>query len=91
MTHHAKGAIFIIHGARDLDHKGGTLFPEILRSELHGARSVIEAYSRTAKLGGAAEASACGIMLGESGSREVVVRVTSTAGVSTTYTIDRWD
>lgn len=89
MTHHAAGAIFIIHGARDLSHEGGALFPEILRSELHGARSVIEAYSRTAKLGGAAEASACGLMIG--GSRGVVVRVTSTAGVSTTYTIDRWD
>jgi hypothetical protein len=89
MTHHGEGAIFILHGARDVNHQGGALFPETLKSELHGVRSVIEAYSAKATLSGAAEASACGLLMADK--NQVTVRVTSKAGVQTTYKIDRWD
>lgn len=55
-------------------------------------RSVIEAYSRRASIGGFDEASACGLMLQKSsrfgnGHR---VRVT-TKGATLEYVIDRWD
>jgi len=52
-------------------------------------RSVIEAYSKKAKLGGEKEASACGLLMGkESG---VHVKVTDASGVQIEYKLDRWD
>jgi len=86
MSHHAPGAILILHGARDVQHKGAALFPEILRAELHGARAVIEAYSQRENLAGVEEATACGIL-----AVGATVRVTAKSGAQITYQIDRWD
>lgn len=86
MRHHAPGAILIIRGARDVQHTGAALFPEILRAELHGARAVIEAYSARETLAGAEEATACGIM-----AVGATVRVTARSGAQVAYAIDRWD
>ena len=68
------------------------LFPEILKSELHGVRSVIEAYSKSAKLAGRESASACGIMMASGAplNRGAAIRVTSGSVVSQ-FQIDRWD
>lgn len=85
------GAILILDGAQDTNGPGLCLFPEILKSELHGVRSVIEAHSRATKAEGAGEASACGLDLRVlSGASPVVLHVTS-KGVTTIYTIDRLD
>lgn len=85
--HQGKEAVLIISGAVDtFEHAGNALFPETLKSELHGIRSVIEAYSRGAKIHGREEGSACG--LGVVGSN---VRVTNQDGTRLEYRIDRWD
>lgn len=89
--HHGKAAVLIVDGCKDSRKgSGNALFPEILKSELHGVRSVIEAYSRIAVLGGYEEASACGILVaGAAGC--TVVRVTTRTGSRFEYTIDRWN
>lgn len=85
--HMGKGATLFLEGCRDTRaNQGNALFPETLKSELHGVRATIEAYSKTATIAGFAEASACG--LGVAGA---VVRVTGRAGVVTQYCLDRWD
>lgn len=87
--HQGIGAVFILEGAKDADNRSACLFPEFLKPELHGVRSVIEAHSRTAKLGGKAEASACGMLMGKNSA--VHVRVTDGTGVWREYKLDRWD
>ena len=44
-----RGLMLVMEGA-DRNRCGGGLFPQILRKDLHGVRSVIEAYSRTATI-----------------------------------------
>lgn len=56
-------AILILQGAVDTRDAGLALFPETLREELREVRSTIEAYSKTGKITGRAEASACGIAI----------------------------
>jgi hypothetical protein len=86
-AHMGKGAVLFLDGCRDSRaNQGNALFPETLKTELHGARATIEAYSKNAKIAGFDEASACGI-----GIVDTVVRVTGRAGVVTQYKIDRWD
>lgn len=62
-THHGKGAIFILEGAYDKGAPSLCLFPEFLRSELHSVRATIEAHSKSQKLAGVEEATACGLRL----------------------------
>jgi hypothetical protein len=89
--HQGNGAIFVLPGCVDTrENSGNALFPETLRSELHGARSVIEAYSKRATIHGRDEASACGLLF--DGERcPVHVRVNGPAGVVAEYKIDRWE
>lgn len=90
---HIKAVHFILDGCRDMhSHNGGNaIFPESLKSEFHGIRSVIEAYSGKANLEGAEEASACGVRC-TGGNKEwnVTLRVVGKLGV-TVYKIDRMD
>jgi hypothetical protein len=91
--HMGKGVFFVIEGAKDTrkdDERGNALFPEILKSELREIRSTIEAYSKSAKLEGYLEASACGVMFQEGTAWDATLRVTSDMGVAT-YKLDRWD
>lgn len=76
------------HGRRRARRDGG-LFPEILRTELHGARATIEAYSKRAVLAGYEEASACGLRFGDGAPARL--RVTTRTGSRFEYMIDRWD
>jgi hypothetical protein len=86
----AEGTIFILQGARDTQlEKGLAIFPETLRSELHEVRSVIEAHSANGTVQGAAQASVCGLLVGQN-TREIDVRV-DMGGVVKYYTIDRWE
>lgn len=82
------GAMLIIEGAVDRDVNSLALFPETLRSELHQVRRTIEQFSRTSKIEGADEASACGLILGKSNAD--VIRVRTAIGTSF-YRIDRWE
>ena len=69
---------------------GIALFPEVLKRELREVRATIEAYSRSEKLGGADEASACGIRLQKGSSWKARFRVTTDIG-TTIYRLERWD
>lgn len=91
-AHQHTGVIFIIDGAKD--HRRGAglaLFPEILRSELHSVRSVIEAYSKTGELEGREEASACGVLMSKGTDWNGLLRVTTKTGQVAQYKLDRWD
>jgi len=90
--HRGASVIFILNGAKDRDRRstGLALFPEVLKSELHEVRSTIEAYSKSEKLGGADEASACGVRLQKGLNWNAQFRVTTDIG-TTIYKLDRWD
>lgn len=84
---HGKGAIFLLAGCMDTLDSSAGLFPEILRSEYHGIRSAIEAYSRAATTTGREAGNACGVDLRVWGQ---AFRVTTATG-RLSYRIDRWD
>jgi hypothetical protein len=72
--HYQKSLLFILKGAHDLRHNGGiNLFPETIRNELHGVRSVIEAFSKTGDLGDAQLGSAHGLHVVPKGNVQVRV------------------
>lgn len=84
------GAFLVLEGCADTrGGQGNALFPEMLKDDLHGIRSTVEAYSKSAELSGRAEASACGIGLQNDQERcelRVLIR-----GAWNRYSIDRWD
>jgi hypothetical protein len=90
--HQGKGVLFLIGDARETRNAGAALFPEILKAEFHGVRSVIEAYSRRATIEGMDAPHAAGLMLaaGVPSSWDATVRVWS-AGRALDYRLDRWD
>lgn len=90
--HQGKGAVLIIEAAKDSRDSGNALFPECLISDLREIRATIEAYSRSAKLGGKEEASANGIGISGSAKAPPSVHVRATInGQRLEYIIDRWD
>lgn len=91
LAHQGEGAVVVLAGARDTREAGSAIFPECLRSEFHGIRSVIEAYSRSARLGGREQASACGLMLHKGADCSVHLRVRGASRVWIEYRVDRWD
>ncbi len=86
-----RGILFILDGARDKDYKGSgsALFPEVMRSELHGVRAVIEAYSRKTDLLGFEQSSACGLCLTDSNGVHIRVRGQDSSWLE--YHLDRID
>lgn len=91
IAHHGEHVMFILQGAVDQKKgSGSALFPEFMRTELHGVRSVIEAYSRTVDPEGREEASACGLIFGKQKLFNRYFRVTQ-QGVVQKYLLDRWD
>lgn len=90
MPNLGSGFVLVIDGAVDSrTGQGNALFPECLTQDLHGVRSAVEAYSRTAEMQKREEGSACGLRVG-SGKIGHRLRVT-VAGLKTDYVIDRWD
>lgn len=88
--HLANDVILLLQGAVDSrTGQGNALFPDCLRAELHGVRSVIEAYSKSALIHGRENASACGFSFPK-GVIGTKIRALSD-GVWTDYFIDRWD
>ena len=85
------GVVFLLQGARETRSAGLALFPEILKSEMHEIRSVIEAFSARGELEEMEEASACGV-LQDKGQKEWRCRLRVTVrGQSLEYKLDRWD
>lgn len=89
-AHHGAGAIFLIEGASETVMAGAALFPALLKSEFHGIRSVIEAYSKTAQIAGLKEPMACGIKLSKGHRWNHLFTVTA-KGRRVSYLLDRWD
>lgn len=89
--HQGKNLVFILAGARESRSAGAAIFPETLRSEFHGIRSVIEAYSRSATIEGMDEPHAAGLVYGAGlAAWDADVRVWA-GGQSLDYRLDRWD
>jgi hypothetical protein len=88
--HQGTGVIFVLRGAKETRAPGVCLFPECLKSEFHGIRSVIEAYSQAGTIEGLQEPHAAGVLLDKGRSWSATVRVYS-AGNTATYLLDRWD
>lgn len=87
-THHGKGLLFIIEGAKESRRAGLALFPQFMRAELREIRATIEAFSQAGVLEGGDEPMACGVAFTEGSNRTVRVR---TELGTTVYNIDRWD
>ncbi len=89
-----KGAIMILEGAKDLRSDRGegclALFPEVLRSEFRPVAKTIEAFNNEGRLEDFDNGDANGIAVGTDGNR-VQVRVTTDAGLTSTYVVDRWE
>lgn len=87
-SHQGEGILFLLDGAKDTQYKnsGIGLFPEILKSDFHGIRATIEAYSRNATLEGFEDATANGLMLQKGQNWNVSLRVDGLE-----YKLDRWD
>jgi hypothetical protein len=83
---HGKVAHFALEGAMDTGTPSICLFPEILKSELHPIRAVVEANNRTQHLEGTGNAN--GIAF--TGERPVSVTVHTELG-DEKYLIDRWE
>jgi hypothetical protein len=89
--HQGAGVVFVLAGARESRMAGAALFPEILKAEFHGIRSVLEAYSRGASIEGMEQPHAAGVMLDKNNKAwNAWVRVWS-GGKSLDYRLDRWD
>lgn len=88
--HHGFGVFLALAGARETRSAGAALFPEILKAEFHGIRSVIETYSRHAVLEGMDAPHVAGLVLTKGHSWNIQFRVTS-GGQRLLYTLDRWD
>ncbi|MGA2732772.1 MAG: hypothetical protein ABSG35_09260 [Syntrophobacteraceae bacterium] len=91
--HQGESIILILNGAVDQRESGNAIFPETLKADFHGIRSTIEAYSRSARIEGREEASACGLRLAKEQKTWQSVRliVTDGNGNRTGYDLDRWD
>lgn len=97
--HRGRGVLLVLDGARDVlrirrELKGGGLFPEHVRGELHGVRRTIEAHSNATVLAELVKSDACGLLLQQHVAGitwlHAPLRVLS-RGVWTTYRLDRWD
>jgi len=90
-SHQGLGVMFILDGAKETrEDCGAALFPECMRSEFHGIRATIEAYSNAAKIEGREEGSACGLLLQNGSAWKCHLRVKSKGQVFE-YILDRWD
>lgn len=83
---------FVLDGATETRNEGSCLFPQILKSEYHNFRSVIERYSNSTSLEGMEEGDANGVLFQKSAneSEALTLRVWTADAVSDVI-IDRWD
>jgi hypothetical protein len=79
----AEGAIFILKDCLDMNDAGLGLFPEILRSELHGVRSVIAAHSKSQTVQRSSGPQASGILIPKTSAEHIRLLVDGVAYVIT--------
>jgi hypothetical protein len=89
-THHGRSVFFLLRGCKDAGSPGLCLFPEILKSEFHEVRSVIEGFNKTTRMESIFGEHAAGAMLSETHNWYARVRVWANGAV-TEYTLDRWE
>jgi hypothetical protein len=83
--------LLLLAGAREKAPATLGLFPETLTPELHGVRSVIEAYSNRNRLTGLETSTANGLFISaHSGGWPLTVRVTNDRGAELDYTIGQY-
>jgi hypothetical protein len=86
--HHKDAVHFAIAGCAESRPASLALFPEILKAEFHGIRSVIEAHSNRGTSKGAEIGTANGLTF--DGITPITVRVRTVDGLAS-YTLDRMD
>lgn len=88
---------FVLRGAYDRrrlqGREGSALFPETLKSELHGIRKVVEAHSENEGLRGDVSRQAAGVFYtgNTNGWNGCMLLVTDASGVETAITLDRFE
>lgn len=82
--------MFFLEGARDQRTPSLCLFPEILRSDLHPYKRVIEAYNKSREISHKESSSAAGLFLAKSDTWNLKVRVTN-GEYTQEIVIDRWE
>ncbi|MCU0655228.1 MAG: hypothetical protein MUF64_08055 [Polyangiaceae bacterium] len=88
--HHGRHLFFLLQGCRDTDGRAARgFFSEALKSEFHPIRSTMEAYTASAALTGADEATACGLGMSDQSPWDLELRVTSSRGRHS-YLVERW-
>jgi hypothetical protein len=88
-NHREQMDFLLLEGARETNNVGLGLFPDILRRDLHGVRSVIEAYSNGGKPDNV-EDSIAGLWLSRIGGEiGIELVITNLEGFKVRYTIDR--
>jgi hypothetical protein len=91
-SHQGQGLMLVLQGAKDTRAPSACLFPEILKSELHSVRSVIEAHSQQQTLAPIQTDHAAGLILQTSQAPwHATIRVWNAQGGPTDYCLDRWD
>ena len=73
------------------DKQGNALFPETLKSELHGVRATIEAFSKTADLGERTNMASGIQFISTKDKWECRLKVVDNDGFETEYNLDRWE
>ncbi len=91
LVQHGRHTFFLLKGCRDTtEGLGRGFFTETLRGDFRSIRSTLEAFNRSAKIEGAAEAEACGLGMTDQAPWNLPLKVTTANSVAT-YMIDRWD
>lgn len=86
--HFPAGILALLEGATETRNSGSALFPECLKSDLHGIRSVVEAHARSQKIADRGDhAGGTGLLISAKGDG-VRLRV-SIDGITAHYKIDR--
>lgn len=86
-THQGEAVLLVLEGAKpSAEMKGGSFFPETLRSEFHEIRAAMEAFSNNAVIQGREGGTANGYALQKDAPLNVLLRVDG----DRTYRIDRW-
>lgn len=90
-SNYAQRAMLVLEGKSEAERKGSGIFPECLRSELHGIRSVVEAHSARSRLPDT-DKIPVGLSIAEQAKKmPALTFVVTASGIDRAYQIDRWD
>lgn len=91
-SNQTQGVLICVQGAKESRNINAAIFPETLKSELHGVRSVIEAHSRSSRLeGDDYPEHVVGLQLSDKGKNDPVNVKVVVDSQEFSYRIDRWD